>query len=318
MSAIAPLPAPPAAAIVQVDPRYVSFRVGAPMGAPSSIPPGSVAINANYFWQGRPIGLLINHGKTIRYIPCPFPQRPVLYLIDGRDARFSDETVSPAPEDRARPHVPLLRPVETDAGRHVRGGSSRPGVLRREGQAEGAVSGGAEPDDPDRAALAPDPILVCFDWIERTFRGTLSLSDLRDGDPGRVPGRPRLRPDPRPESLPSRHVSAISAGPRVVRRGRASTGAELRTEKFRADVHRRANRTAVGTRRDGKLILVFARNRTLGELARILLKYGCVEAMNLDGGHSASLRYRGRCWGASRPYTVLVISPRAPPARIPR
>ncbi len=70
-------------------------------------------------------------------------------------------------------------------------------------------------------------------------------------------------------------------------------------------------RTAVGLDSRGRLVLAVAEGRrrgrseglTLGELARLMLELGCVEALNLDGGGSSVLvvRIPGRGWRVLTP-----------------
>ncbi len=61
-------------------------------------------------------------------------------------------------------------------------------------------------------------------------------------------------------------------------------------------------RTAIGQAEDGSIIMIVIDGRqpgysigiTVGELAEMCLKYGAVQALNLDGGSSSIMYYNGR------------------------
>ncbi len=55
-----------------------------------------------------------------------------------------------------------------------------------------------------------------------------------------------------------------------------------------------AYRTAIGVKKDGLLLLVSAKNVRISELKEIMLKLGCVNAINLDGGASSGMYYDGK------------------------
>lgn len=88
-------------------------------------------------------------------------------------------------------------------------------------------------------------------------------------------------------------------------------------------------RTALGwNAKDYLLVVVDGRQKnlsvgmTLEELGETLVKLGCTEAMNLDGGGSATLWYDGAvknspCDGRERPIanSLLIVSPKAPTTR---
>lgn len=69
-----------------------------------------------------------------------------------------------------------------------------------------------------------------------------------------------------------------------------------RAEGFRdPHLYMRMNRSALGTTKPGKLVLVTTRTGvTLHQLATIMKSLGAVNAINLDGGASSALYYRGR------------------------
>lgn len=71
--------------------------------------------------------------------------------------------------------------------------------------------------------------------------------------------------------------------------------ANPKAQKFRDPrVWSRAQRCAVGTTKDGRLMIFATQNAvTLGEIGKAMLTVGVNNAVNLDGGASACLLYRG-------------------------
>ena len=94
-------------------------------------------------------------------------------------------------------------------------------------------------------------------------------------------------------------VDAIGAGPMLISNGKVSIS---KNKGFRNDIMRgRAPRTGIGLTQDGTLILAMVEGRnpymgksssigaTMHEFAKIMIEYGAVVAMNLDGGGSAAM-----------------------------
>jgi exopolysaccharide biosynthesis protein len=88
--------------------------------------------------------------------------------------------------------------------------------------------------------------------------------------------------------------TVLRAGPRLLTRGKRTL--YPRSEGFRDPaVFARKPRTAIGIRRDGKVLLVVVRKPVqLRTLAAALRRLGAVDAMCLDGGGSTGLYYRGK------------------------
>lgn len=89
--------------------------------------------------------------------------------------------------------------------------------------------------------------------------------------------------------LPDRNI--MTAGPLLIYHGE-----EQSIRQDRTFVTNRHNRTAVGIRPDGTILLLVVDGRTkqsegmtLGELTRTLQWLGCTEALNMDGGGSTTL-----------------------------
>ncbi len=110
----------------------------------------------------------------------------------------------------------------------------------------------------------------------------------------------------------SNMMHIISGGPRLLYDGKSCITAK--EENFKSDVAKsRANRTAVGIKKNGDVILLTVEKATLKELARLLLKVGAYNAMNLDGGGSSSMVVKNsRIFGGNRPVSnALVINPKS-------
>lgn len=153
-----------------------------------------------------------------------------------------------------------------------------------------------------------------------------TLQALRPGDPVRL--WLSLQPatgDARWQQV--RHVTC--GGPRLVLAGSARPADEGFPEGFRSRRHPRA---AAGVTSDGRLLLVVADGRwpehalgmTLEELARELVGLGATDAVNLDGGGSATLVVGGTLAnrpsdeGGERPVSdALVVKPRTGARRGP-
>jgi len=90
------------------------------------------------------------------------------------------------------------------------------------------------------------------------------------------------------------HPAVVASGPRLVRDGVFTL--DPRSEGFRdRALFRQAARTALGITANNKLILVTVKRPIyLRKLAHIMLELGAVNAVNLDGGSSTAMYYKGR------------------------
>jgi exopolysaccharide biosynthesis protein len=64
-----------------VDVKRCDISASSPMGRHLAVPKGGVCIDANYFWQGKPIGVLLDHGRRASSLPLIQP-RAVLVIKD--------------------------------------------------------------------------------------------------------------------------------------------------------------------------------------------------------------------------------------------
>ena len=125
----------------------------------------------------------------------------------------------------------------------------------------------------------------------------------------------RVRMAPRAELAPEPAGDLLQAGPLLVRDGRSvidghdREGFSAGAAQFDSDITAaRHPRCAVGVTEHELLAVCCDGRRSgvdagleLGELARLMLTFGAVEAINLDGGGSATLVHRGHL--LNRPYS---------------
>jgi Phosphodiester glycosidase len=138
---------------------------------------------------------------------------------------------------------------------------------------------------------------VPFDAPWHAVRACLHV----EGGRARIARRDALEPQPRGDLL--------QAGPLLVADGEVAYDPEADEEGFKAAAHQfdpdptegRHPRAAIGLAGDGRIVTVVCDGRsrhdaglTLVELARLLVALGCRDALNLDGGGSASLISGGR------------------------
>jgi len=106
-----------------------------------------------------------------------------------------------------------------------------------------------------------------------------------------------------------KYETILAAGPTLLKEGKVDIRPEL--EQFRdRRIFGRARRCAIGYNSAGSsLILAASRgNVSLGELASLFKTMGCSDAMNLDGGTSSALYYRGSYYAnPGRKLTNLVV-----------
>jgi len=112
---------------------------------------------------------------------------------------------------------------------------------------------------------------------------------------------------------------AVGGGPYLIKEGKIFIDKQRFSNGF---ISMKAPRTAVGYTKGGSLILVTIDGRqegtsgaTLPELARLMHELGAVNAMNLDGGSSTQMVYKGKVVnrpttaGGNRVTNALVIAP---------
>ncbi len=98
----------------------------------------------------------------------------------------------------------------------------------------------------------------------------------------------------------SLYETVLSAGPRLVWNGQIWLDPYAEGFRDRRMINSRTTRLGIGFTADNRLKLVAAKGRvSLRRLAHIMLKLGCINAINVDQGGSAAFYYRG--WTIVRP-----------------
>jgi len=87
---------------------------------------------------------------------------------------------------------------------------------------------------------------------------------------------------------------AIGCGPALVINGRVDFNPVLEDFENEKILSLKGQRSAIGVKNDGTLVLVTCPNITISKLAEIMKYLGCYYAMNLDGGASSALYLNGK------------------------
>lgn len=312
--------------VVTIDPNAPGLVIKPAMGsavvsatAPTSVAAARLeavaAINGSFYsgysGHGWPLGLIVIEGRVLS---APVPRRTV-FAVDARGR-------------------PWIGPVEF-SGRVITGsGTEIPlSAINRPPRA-----GGVALYTPEYGPLTPPQALVVVvrdDRVVRIGRGRLPipvsgfalataasernlLGHLQPGD------GVRLRLGLAPEGI----VNALQGGPALVRDGRVHIPYDW--EGFTHGFYRvRTARSAIGITRANKIMFVTVDRRSrrssgmnLPELASLMHRLGARDAMNLDGGGSATLVVGGRIVsalprGGERTVSAVLVALRRPVDKTP-
>jgi hypothetical protein len=256
-------------------------------------------VNGDFFpWTGDPIGLMVRDGELVS---GPYPNRAVFaWGKQGSAAGFVNLSVvakngvlGTFPVDGWNEECgPGKVVLNTPAAGFAR--SKGPGVhivLRAE---NGDWKPGSQWEGKVEQVVRADRVAVPDEGAVLTALGPqaekLAQLTLRDA----------LAFETKASGLDfSRFDQAIGGGPFLVKNGKIAL--DWAYQGFNAAfAEKRHPRTAVGRTRTGDIWFVTMDGRqaisagaTLEETARILLRYGCTEAINLDGGGSTTLNLFG-------------------------
>lgn len=86
-------------------------------------------------------------------------------------------------------------------------------------------------------------------------------------------------------------IAGVSGDPSIVENGVVVAGQKATT---RRDIYDKASRTGMGITADNQLKIVTGGRVSILELGEIMRSLGCMSAVNLDGGASSALYYRGK------------------------
>ena len=260
------------------------------------------AVNGDFFvdlakgWNGQPLGLLVRAGEILA---TPNPKRSVFAW--GPDAfafaraewtgtvRLGTESLKLSGLNRvAGPQEAVLN--LTAAGQAFAAEGDLSITLRMDGPPapSGTVGATVESVSDNAQTRTIDPgkaVLVVRGARRKT------VTDIKAGD--------RIAVESKTTGFDWERIdSAIGGGPMLVQDGAVAVGEE--GFAARSFVAARHPRTAIGRTAEGDLLLVAVDGRasisvgaSLPEMASIMRRLGCVEAMNLDGGGSTAMAAAG-------------------------
>jgi len=255
-------------------------------------------VNGDFFpWTGDPLGLMIRNGELVS---GPFPARSVFAW--GRNGSAAGvATIRIGARNGSLGTFPVDG-INQEAGPNmivVNSGSA--GFARTKGPGVHVVLRGLGVWNPktqweglvDSVVRAESVPIPAYGAVISAIGGKGdSLARLQPGDPVTI--------DVATEGFDwSQFNQAIGGGPFLIRDGKISIdwSAQGFTPAFAENRH---PRTAVGRTRKGDIWFVTIDGRqtlsagaTLDETARIMQRFGCVEAINLDGGGSTTFNLYG-------------------------
>lgn len=251
-------------------------------------------INADFFpWSGDPIGMMVKQGELIS---LPFPNRavfawganyfaakplvttlafqngPTLKTIDGLNEEAKDNALT------------LFTPISGTARSTTNGIYAKIKVTEKL-PFNGEVSGQIQLITPDLkiASIQEDEFFLVGTGNQASAVSGLSVGQTITFSV-KTPGLD-----------PKKTVHVIAGGPTLVASGKLALNGEA--EGFPAAFSNTMHpRTAIGATKSGDIWLVtidgrqpMSRGAGLDELARVMQRLGCTEAINLDGGGSTTL-----------------------------
>jgi uncharacterized protein YigE (DUF2233 family) len=290
----------------------------------------AAAVNADFFpASGDPLGLMIMNGEVVSR---PWPGRSFAAWGPGRifigkggfrgEAKLPDGVtlaLEGINEEATDSRIVLNRPIAgaatlKDQGLHVV--LDAPGKLLSGAVVEGRVL---------RTSTEKSLVLGSGESsLSANGDGAERLKGLKAGD--RVAFSVEFTGFD-PEGL----TEGAAGGPLIVREGQPAVESELENFRKGFDTERHP-RTAFGVTPNGEVWLVVvdgrqpgvSRGATLAELAQIMVRLGCREAINLDGGGSSEITAWGLTVnrpsdGKPRPVAngILVLAPIAEPEEGP-
>jgi len=86
----------------------------------------------------------------------------------------------------------------------------------------------------------------------------------------------------------------LSAGPRLITNGKITVNPEAENYTIPKITEYSMARSALGLTKDNKLLMVTVSSAKIEDLAKIMQKLGAYNAMNIDGGASSGLYYKGK------------------------
>ena len=257
------------------------------------------AVNGTYFDKdGRPLGILMINGELIT---APIYDRTALIISDDGKPFIDNVLVRTylLAQGNFKIYVTAINEPadESDIALYTPKYGKKTGT---KGFREVVVKGGeiSEMSGGNSEIPREGYVISAGKRFEKLF-----LENLREGE------RVELKIDLMPYSIngAENFMQIVGGGPRLIKAGRIYVS--KKEEKFKRDIAAtRAARTAVGLTADGHLLFVTIDKTTrvrggggltqsngmsLEELSELLLGLGAVDAVNLDGGGSATMVVSG-------------------------
>lgn len=261
---------------------------------------GAIAgVNGDFFpWTGDPIGTMVRFGELVS---APFPGRSAFAWGDGYSYVGPIDEAMTAAWGQTWMGIDVLNAevgdnqvgLTTATGGTVSCKSKGVQVvldLKDKLAPSGSWEGKVNLVVPDRSSY---PVAAGQMVLSGTGSKAAALSQLKPGD------SVTITTDSKSVDW-AKAVHAIGGGPMLVKDGKAAI--DLKGEQFSADFSTtRHPRTAVGVTAKGDLLLVvvdgrqpMSRGASLDELAQLMIRLGCVKALNLDGGGSSTMNVLGQ------------------------
>lgn len=294
--------------VLQINPANAALKwvramdelVGAETTSSMAARHGAIAaINAGFFrvagtYRGEPDGLMILNGNVLSE-PVRGGAAMALSNKDVSKIAFARVTVKAELKLNGKTTVPINgfnRPRETDqlivfTPEFHRTTLTTPGgieVIVRKNRVQ-------ELRDGKGSSLIPADGFV----LSASGAARQSLNTLRRGMKVEIISQINATPN-----IPFAPDVMLGGGPILLANGEVQTNPDgFNPNSF---VNFRHPRTSIGVRADGTLVLVTVDGRqpkksvgmTIPELAKLMLEFGCKEAMNLDGGGSTTMAIRNK------------------------
>jgi exopolysaccharide biosynthesis protein len=244
------------------------------------------AVNANYFKKdGTPLGTLVVDGE---WISGPLYDRISMGITDSGKV-LVDRMNLHGTIETSNPEVPNIWVNNINQPR--RHGTKLVAYTRRWGShVKMAYAGTLVAVDASGRVIDKSTQVMAIPY------GGFVLSDTKSGDIRKLNRGDLvyLQWHTRPQSWAD-VKQAVSGGPTLIRNGKLFL--DLKDQNFRktwtsSSIHAR---TALGVTANRHLILLTVEGpHTLWDVAKVLKRLGCVEAMNLDGGGSTTMVLNGK------------------------
>jgi hypothetical protein len=259
------------------------------------------AVNGNFSANSRPVGMLVRNGRLVKMgqdwssIAFTRSKVPRIEVFSSRMIFFfpGDKSLRLTGLNKIRRSRDIVL-FTADYGDRTKGIGPGESYVVNPGGKNLPSSGTVTVKVEKKCRLPQDNEIPVNRWVLSFGKNQSGLADgLKPGDQCRI----HVSMSPNGREIDQ----AISGGPRLLRKGKLSVERETEGQRkgFAAERH---PRTAVGFSRDRRtLVLAVVDGRRPGyslginlyELARFMLKQGCYEAVNLDGGGSSTMVVTG-------------------------